>query len=174
MLCPLHPVGPCLLIFICIIRLLLRGRGGDSRPSRPGLLGSNSTSRIRTLNMDSPPCVLPSRLSGWEETAGGEALLDCGIQCKWKGVVLSPLLVITIIIMEISQQAPEASPFISSPTPAWCQGPGMRGPSGCQRLLFAEVAWTGMGGSRGAWEPPVEGSRAGTSPGGHSISISRL
>lgn len=124
--------------------------------------------------MDSPPCVLPSRLSGWEETAGGEALLDCGIQCKWKGVVLSPLLVITIIIMEISQQAPEASPFISSPTPAWCQGPGMRGPSGCQRLLFAEVGWTGKWGGpvergghlwKGAGPAPVLVATASPSPG---------
>lgn len=47
----------------------------------------------------------------------GKQLLDGGIQSKWEGVVLSPLLVITVIIMEISQQAPQASPFISSPLP---------------------------------------------------------
>lgn len=44
----------------------------------------------------------------------GKQLPGCGIQYKWKGVVLSPLLVITVIIMEISQQAPEASLFIGS------------------------------------------------------------
>ena len=37
----------------------------------------------------------------------GKQLLDCGIQSNWEGGVLSPLLVITVIIMEISQQAPE-------------------------------------------------------------------
>lgn len=45
----------------------------------------------------------------------GKQLLDCGIQSNWEGGVLSPLLVITVIIMEISQQAPETSPFIGSP-----------------------------------------------------------
>lgn len=57
--------------------------------------------------------------------------------------MLSPLLVITIIIMEISQQAPEASPFISSPTPAWCRSSGMWGPSGGQCLSFAEAGQAG-------------------------------
>lgn len=45
----------------------------------------------------------------------GKQLLDSGIQSNWEGGVLSPLLVITVIIMEISQQAPETSPFIGSP-----------------------------------------------------------
>lgn len=45
----------------------------------------------------------------------GKQLLDCRIQYKRKGVVLSPLLVITIIIMEISQQVPEASPSYPLP-----------------------------------------------------------
>ena len=45
----------------------------------------------------------------------GKQLLDSGIQSNREGGVLSPLLVITLIIMEISQQAPETSPFIGSP-----------------------------------------------------------
>lgn len=45
----------------------------------------------------------------------GKQLLDSGIQSNREGGVLSPLLVITVIIMEISQQAPETSPFIGSP-----------------------------------------------------------
>lgn len=106
------------------------------------------------------PGLVPSVVWGREEAAGGEALPDCGIQSKRKGVVLSPLLVITIIIMEISEQAPEASPFISSPTPAFCLGSGMWGPSGCPSLSFAEAARLGRRrGSRGAPRPPVEASR---------------
>ena len=45
----------------------------------------------------------------------GKQLLDSGIPSHREGGVLSPLLVITVIIMEISQQAPETSPFIGSP-----------------------------------------------------------
>lgn len=117
------------------------------------------------------PGLVPSVVWGREEAAGGEALPDCGIQSKRKGVVLSPLLVITIIIMEISQQAPEASPFISSPTPAFCLGSGMWGPSGCPSLSFAEAAGLGrQRGSRGAPRPPVEASPAGASLVGHSLS----
>lgn len=61
----------------------------------------------------------------------GKQLLGCGIQYKLEGVVLSLLLVITVIIMEISQQAPEASPFIGSP----CTCERGSGVWGCRWLL---------------------------------------
>lgn len=87
--------------------------------------------------------------SGWEETAGREALLDCGIQYKRKGVVLSPLLVITIIIMEISQQAPEASPFISTLPSCFVSGTLDCGAPGGFEACHLQRQ-TGLGGKRGS------------------------
>ena len=80
----------------------------------------------------------------------GKQLLDGGIQCKREGVVLSPLLVITVIIMEISQQAPETAPFASSPRALWggLWSVGLRVVSE-PVICRGELGWGGSGGSPG-------------------------
>lgn len=55
-------------------------------------------------------------LRGWKKTMDGKGLLSYRLPCKWEAV-LSLLLVITVIIMEMSQQDRMHLLFIHFPKP---------------------------------------------------------